>query len=212
MQYRVFDLGLVDYQESLEFQRLIFQEILDGKFNAGLILCRHYPVITLGRRAVRGNILAPEEELRRQNIPLVKVERGGDVTYHGPGQLVAYPLVDLQFLKKDIHWFLRCLEGLIIDLLAGYGVSGQRKPGLTGVWVEEGKIASIGIAIRKWISFHGISLNLKSDDLAGFELIRPCGMDIRMTCLEGLLGRLPQEQEIKKNLAEQFSKFLKKGE
>jgi len=127
--------------------------------------------------------------LKIRGIELYEIERGGDVTYHGPGQLTAYPIFNLNYLKKDIHLFLRQLEEVIIDLLSDLGIKSNRRLGLAGVWVNNQKIASIGIAIKNWITFHGLSINIKKSDLNNFRFIRPCGMDIEMASLETILAR-----------------------
>lgn len=184
MDLKIVDLGLVDFDAALSKQKEFFCKVKAGQIKHALLFCRHHPVITLGRRADMKNILVSREELERRRIALRQIERGGDVTYHGPGQLTIYPIFNLNYLKKDIHWFLRYLERLTICALNGFGVKGERKNGLTGVWVERRKIASIGIAIRNWVTFHGLSVNIKQDDLINFCLIRPCGMDIMVTSVE----------------------------
>ena len=204
MDFRVFNLGLVDFKKALQFQKEIFQEIKNNSFNGALILCRHYPVITLGRGGKKENIKVPLSELKNRRIQLYEIERGGDVTYHGPGQLIAYPVFNLNYLKKDIHLFLRQLEWLAIDFLSDFGIKGLRHKGLTGVWIDKKKVASIGIAIRDWITFHGISINIKQDDLDNFSLIKPCGMDIEMTSLESVLNRGVEIDKIKNNLIDKF--------
>lgn len=205
MPMQIFDLGLTDYQKAWDLQKEIFSQVKRGDFRFGLILCRHEPVITLGRRANRTNILIDSE---LKNIGLYEIERGGDVTYHGPGQLTAYPIFDLHYLKKDLGLFLRSLEQIIIDLLEDFGIKGLRLNGLTGVWAKDTgeikKIASIGISVKNWITFHGVSFNVKRDDLANFDFIRPCGMDIRMTSLESLLDRNIEIDEVKNNLIHKF--------
>ena len=222
MDFRVFNLGLVDFKKALQFQKETFQEIKNNSFNGALILCRHYPVITLGRQGKTENIKVPLFELKNRGIHLYEIERGGDVAYHGPGQLIAYPVFNLNYLKKDIHLFLRQLEGLAIDFLSDFGIKGLRYKGLTGVWIDKSrpflnnaydlsekgrdkkKVASIGIAIRDWITFHGMSINIKKDDLDNFSLIKPCGMDIEMTSLESVLNRGVEIDKIKNNLIEKF--------
>ncbi|OGX18294.1 MAG: lipoyl(octanoyl) transferase, partial [Omnitrophica WOR_2 bacterium RBG_13_44_8b] len=131
--------------------------------------------------------------------------RGGDVTYHGPGQLTVYPIFDLKYFRKDINFFLRFLEQVTIDFLADFAIIGERVPGSTGVWVENKKIASIGIAVRNWITFHGLSINIKSGDLDNFHLIKPCGRDIEMTCLETELGGNIEFNAVKSKFILQFS-------
>jgi lipoate-protein ligase B len=204
MEFEIFDLGLVDFKEFLEFQKGVFGYVKSGSFKSALVLCRHFPVITLGRRALMENIRVSEAELKSKGIQIYSIERGGDVTYHGPGQITAYPIFDLGRLKKDVHLFLRQLEQVVIDLLSDFGIKGIRCSGLTGVWVGKQKIASIGIAIRSWITFHGLSINIKKDDLDNFRLIRPCGMDIEMTSLETVLGREIEAVTIKDILIRRF--------
>lgn len=185
---RIFDLGLIDFRQGFYFQEKVFEEVKNGSYNAALILCQHYPVITTGRLAEKNNILANEIYLKEKGIDVIQACRGGSVTYHGEGQLVAYPIINLNYFKKDIHWFLRNLEEVIISTLFEFGISGKRRQFLTGVWVENRKIASIGIAIKKWVTFHGLSINVKKNDLGNFSLIRPCGMDVEMTSMESVLG------------------------
>jgi len=204
MDFRVFNLGVVDFKKALQFQKEIFQEIKNNYFNSALVLCQHYPVITMGRQGSAENIRVSLGELKNRGIHLYEIERGGDVTYHGPGQLTVYPIFNLNYLKKDIHLFLRQLEGLIIDLLSDFGIKGLRHKGLTGVWIDKKKVASIGIAIRNWITFHGLSINIKKDDLDNFSLIKPCGMDIEMTSLETILGRNIEIRQIKEIFTHKF--------
>ena len=204
MDFRVFNLGLVDFKKALQFQKKIFQEIKNNYFNSALILCRHYPVITMGRQGSTENIKVSSFELRNRGIHMYEIERGGDVTYHGPGQLTVYPIFNLAYLKKDIHLFLRQLEGLVIDFLSDFGIKGLRYKGLTGVWIDKNKVASIGIAIRNWITFHGMSINIKKDDLDNFSLIKPCGMDIEMTSLETALGKNIEIEQMKEIFTHKF--------
>ncbi len=204
MDFRVFNLGLVDFKKALQFQKKIFQEIKNNYFNSALILCRHYPVITMGRQGSAENIKVSSFELRNRGIHMYEIERGGDVTYHGPGQLTVYPIFNLTYLKKDIHLFLRQLEGLVIDFLSDFGIKGLRYKGLTGVWIDKKKVASIGIAIRNWITFHGMSINIKKDDLDNFSLIEPCGMDIEMTSLETALGKNIEIEQMKEIFTHKF--------
>ncbi len=155
-------------------------------------------MITCGRRARPGHLLLPPEELARYGIEVAETGRGGGVTFHGPGQLVGYPIVDLQPHGRDLHRHLRRLEEVLIRTLDVFGVTGERAVGKTGVWVKGEKIASIGVAVRHWISWHGFALNLAAD-LSGFSAIVPCGLQgVRMTSMERLLGRpvlLPEVEE-----------------
>jgi lipoate-protein ligase B len=204
MRLEIFDLGMVDFKKAWEFQREIFFKVKGNVFSSALILCQHYPVITLGRIAKRANILISEQELRLKGIDAYDIERGGDVTYHGPGQVTAYPIFNLNYFKKDISVFLRSLESIIIDLLGDFGITGLRYPGLTGVWVDNKKIASLGIAIRNWVTFHGLSINVKKNDLDNFRFIRPCGMDVEMTSMETVINRGIETESLKESLIRKF--------
>lgn len=201
---KVFNLGLIDFKDALQFQKDTFCEVKNKTLESALIVCRHYPVITLGRQADKKNILVNEDELQARGIPVYNIERGGDVTYHGPGQITVYPIFNLNCFKKDVHLFLRQLESVVIELLSDFGITGLRNRGFTGVWVGRQKIASIGVAIKNWITFHGLSLNTGNNDLVNFRLIRPCGMDVEMTSLETLLGREIEAEPLKSVLVEKF--------
>lgn len=212
MEFKIFDLGLVDFKSAWGIQKEIFGDVKTGVINSALVLCRHYPVITLGRRADKKNILVSAESLKTRSIAVYEIERGGDVTYHGPGQITVYPVFNLRFYKKDIHLFLRQLEKIVIDLLADFGIIARRYQGKTGVWIGERKISSIGITIKDWITFHGMTINIKRDDLNNFSLIRPCGMDIKMTSLEDVLQRDVEIGNIKDKLIEFFKGTFKQGD
>ncbi len=204
MSFKLFDLGVIDYRQAWEFQKSLFQDVACGRLNAGVILCQHPAVITVGRSAKRENILAGPAALKSRGIAVYDVERGGDVTYHGPGQLLVYPVVNLAHVKKDIRFYLRALEEVGLALLAAFGVTGRRKEGASGVWFGDQKIASLGIAIKQWITYHGLAVNVKNDDLPNFSLIRPCGMDIMMTSLEAVLQREVSIIQVKQMLTEDF--------
>ena len=159
-----------------------------------LLLVEHEPVVTLGRGTKPGSLPVSPAVLTSHGIQVVEVERGGDVTYHGPGQVVGYPVLDLREHREDLHWYLRQLEGVIIAALAELGVSAERNPGLTGVWTRGRKIASIGIHVKQWVTFHGFALNVTTD-LSGFDLIVPCGIqDVVMTSVARELGRSDAEE------------------
>lgn len=200
MRFEVFDLGLVDFRDAWDFQKETHRAVKNHGLASALIVCRHYPVITQGRSASQKNILTSIQELEARRIRVYETERAGDVTYHGPGQITAYPIFNLNNLKKDLNWFLRQLEIAIIGCLSDCNIKSQRRPGLTGVWVGKQKIASIGIAVRNWVTFHGLSINIKKDDLGNFGLIRPCGMDIEMTSLESVLGGPFEIEKAKENI------------
>jgi lipoate-protein ligase B len=200
----VIDLELVEYNKALEVQKELFTRVRNGTLNSAVVFCRHYPVITLGRRAKSANIKADQAELARQGITVYQSERGGDVTYHGPGQLVVYPVVRLDFFNKDIHFFLRTLEENVIALLSAFGIKAEARKGLTGVWVGEQKICSIGITVKNWISYHGLAINVSADDLENFSLIHPCGMDIKMTSMETILKKEVSFSEVQKHFIKEY--------
>ena len=204
MENKILDLGLVDYQKALQLQKDNFELIKSGSLKSVLVFCRHYPVITLGRRAKIENIKIDMQSLSSRKIPVYPVERGGDVTYHGPGQLVIYPLIHLEAYKKDIHFFLRCLEKTVIMVLSEFGIKASAKAGFTGVWAGERKICSIGITVRNWISYHGLALNVSKSDLANFSLIKPCGLDIEMTSMETILNQEIKFIDVQKTFIRRF--------
>lgn len=207
MKLKVIDLGLADYFQVWDLQKDILAKVINNDLNAALILCRHPPVITSGRKVPAASFKAASSEILAKGIKLYNIERGGDVTYHGPGQLTVYPIINLCYFKKDIHWFLRGLESVVISSLGDFNLRCRRKEGLTGVWLRNKKIASIGIAIRHWVTYHGLSINIKKNDLANFNLIRPCGMDIKVTSLEDALGRDVNMEEVKSRLLDRFNEF-----
>ena len=175
------DLGLVPYGEALELQRRLADERIKGLIPDTLLLLEHPAVITLGRSWKQSSLPVDPEALRRRGIEVFDIERGGDVTYHGPGQLVGYPILDLNQHKPDLHWYLRQLEEMLIVALAGLGIPAERRDSYTGVWTGGRKIASIGVHVRQWVTWHGFALNVTTD-LTPFSLIVPCGIpDVEMT-------------------------------
>ena len=184
-------LGIVPYAEALELQRSLVDARKAGSIPDQLLLLQHPPVITLGAkvRSDRSHVLATRETLESAGVGLFEAGRGGDVTYHGPGQLVGYPILDLRPDRCDIHQYVRDLEQVLIDAAAAFGVEAGRVPGLTGAWVGRDKLAAIGVRISRWVTSHGFALNV-STDLAHFDLIVPCGIaDRGVTSLSHLLGR-----------------------
>jgi lipoate-protein ligase B len=178
------DLGLVPYGEALELQRRLADERIAGRIPDTLLLLEHPGVITLGRGTRQSSLPFDAEALRRRGVEVFEIERGGDVTYHGPGQLVGYPIIDLQQHRPDLHWYLRRLEDVLIDALAGFGIPAERREHYTGVWTRGRKIASIGIHVKQWVTWHGFALNVTTD-LSPFSLIVPCGIpDVEMTSIE----------------------------
>lgn len=174
---QVVDLGRRPYGEVLELQRDLCRRRVAGEVTEDLLLLvEHEPVITLGRGTRSSSLPLEPVELRRRGLDVFEVERGGDVTYHGPGQLVGYPIIDLQAHKPDLHWYLRTLEAVLIEALAELGIPAERRAGLTGVWTRGRKIASLGVHVKQWVTFHGFALNVVND-LGNFGLIVPCGID-----------------------------------
>jgi lipoate-protein ligase B len=176
-------LGETPYAEGLRMQEALVRARAAGETGDWLLFPDHPPVLTVGRGGGADNVIAPPALLRARGIEIHEVARGGDVTWHGPGQLVGYPIMDLDPRGRDLHRFLRDLEHVLVTLLASHGIEAGTVPGRTGVWTRGRKIASIGIAVRRWVSYHGFALNVQPD-LAFFDLIHPCGLrGIEMTSL-----------------------------
>lgn len=172
----VADLGTMPYAEALELQRAVARARIAGVIAEDLLLLvEHPPVVTLGRGTKAGNLLASPDLLSARGVELFEVDRGGDVTFHGPGQLVGYPIVDLKRHRQDLHWYLRQVEAALIRGLAPFGIVGERNVGFTGVWTRGRKLASIGVHARDWVTWHGFALNVTTD-LSFFDLMVPCGI------------------------------------
>lgn len=172
-------LGRVSYAEGLALQEDLVEQRKEGLVDDTVLLLEHEPVYTIGRTRDRSSLRNPKS----LPFPVVETNRGGQATFHGPGQLVGYLILDLNLYGRDLHFYLRELESLLIDFAAGFGITAQRREGLTGVWAEDRKLASIGVGVRKWISMHGFGLNI-TKDLSGYEAITPCGIsDVVMTSL-----------------------------
>jgi lipoyl(octanoyl) transferase len=186
----VYDLGHRPYGEVLELQRSLCRRRISGEITDDLLLLvEHQPVVTLGRGTRPYSLPLAPAELNRRGVEVFEVERGGDVTFHGPGQLVGYPILDLRRHREDLHWYLRCLEQALIQALSRLEIGAAVCPGLTGVWTGGRKIASIGIHVKQWVTFHGFALNVTTD-LDYFDLIVPCGIrDVIMTSVSRELGR-----------------------
>lgn len=200
--------GQVRYSDALALQRERRAAVEEGRLGNALFVLEHAPVITLGRNANRSNVLRTPEELAAMGIEVCETDRGGDVTYHGPGQLVAYPILNLMLWKPSIRWYLRALEEVLIRLLARYGLQGERKEGLTGVWVDDAKVAATGIGVHNWVTFHGIALNV-DPDMSHFQLIIPCGIaDKPVTSLKQLLGYAVPMPQIMDDFEQEFTDFF----
>jgi lipoate-protein ligase B len=183
-------LGRVPYEEALALQEDLRAQLGRGEIGERVLLLEHPDVITYGRSAKDGNTLQGDTDLRRLGYDVFRVNRGGDVTWHGPGQLVGYPLLDLQRHGADVHLYLRALEGALIDALGDFGIDACRREGYAGVWLDERrKIASIGVGLRRWLTLHGFALNVNCD-LSRFDVIVPCGLaNVRMVSMASVLGR-----------------------
>ncbi|MEI8012048.1 MAG: lipoyl(octanoyl) transferase LipB [Candidatus Omnitrophota bacterium] len=201
---RVVRWGMIDYEDALQRQKKLVAEVAGGAPSV-LVLCEHPATITLGRKASEANIFLSRQDLRQKGILCLSVDRGGDVTLHAPGQLIAYPIIDLKVFGRDIKMCLQKMEQASVDFLNDFGIVARCQAGASyrGVWVGPYKIASMGIGISRWITYHGIGLNITTD-LALFQLIRPCGMNVRMTSLQELTGHYLPMDEAANNFADHF--------
>jgi lipoyl(octanoyl) transferase len=198
-RFVVRDLGTLSYREAWDIQLETHAAVVAGSAPPTLLLVEHPPVITFGRKGGRHNLLASETFLRERGFDLFDVERGGDVTYHGPGQLVGYPIFPV---GRRVQEYLRMLEGALVDVLGLFGVEGQGSPGYAGVWVGDEKVVAIGVAIKQDVSFHGFAFNVHTD-LQHFDYIVPCGLaDKGVTSLSRLLGRDVTLDEVKPPIIE----------
>lgn len=187
--FNVYKLGTVPYAKALDIQLKLLELRKKGEIEDTLLLLEHPHTITIGRRGNMANLHAAEKYLEKAGIHFEVISRGGDVTYHGPGQLVGYPIMDLNEMGRDIHKYLRRLEETIIVSLDDFGIRGRRVKDVTGVWVKWHKIASIGVGVKNWITYHGFALNVNTD-LSYFDMMVPCGIEnVRMTSIQRWLAR-----------------------
>ncbi len=221
----IVDLGLIAYAEAWELQKRVVAARKAGAIEDVLLFCEHPHVITLGRSGNRANLLASERVLRQKGVEFFETSRGGDITYHGPGQIVGYPILNLGAIRRDVVWYVRTLEEAMIRATADLGIAARREPGKTGIWVDADqvadrskrdsslalgmtdqqaeKLAAIGVHISRWVTSHGFAYNVATD-LRYFELIVPCGIaDRKATSLEKLLGRRVSLEEIRPLLVKQ---------
>ncbi|QNR26037.1 lipoyl(octanoyl) transferase LipB [Croceimicrobium hydrocarbonivorans] len=220
------DLGLIDYQEAWDYQEQLFQETVDRKFQnrklpeaeqkptqSYLLFCEHPHVYTLGKSGKREHLLVSEQELKDLKATFYPINRGGDITYHGPGQLVGYPILDLDHFFPDIHKYLRYLEEVFIKVLADYGLKGERSDGETGVWFDVGthkarKILALGVRASRWVTMHGWAFNVNTD-LSYFGHIVPCGIyDKDVTSMERELGHPVDMAEIEAKAKQYFCEIF----
>ena len=198
------DLSIIDYQEAWELQKDILEMRVDEKINDVLFLLEHPHTYTLGKVADKRNLIGSQDYLVQNKISVFDIDRGGDITYHGPGQIVGYPIIDLKKWKQDTHKYLRSLEEVIIETCADYGLNGIRDPNYTGVWIGDKKIAAIGIKVSRWVTMHGFAFNVNTD-LDFFSGIIPCGItDKGVTSLKNELSRPIDISEVKEKLVNNF--------
>ncbi|SFR00365.1 lipoyl synthase [Desulfoscipio geothermicus] len=208
----VIGLDTLAYPRALELQRRLQRLRIAGEMPDCMLCLEHPPTLTLGRAGGDTDILVSGERLAREGVEVYRVERGGGVTYHGPGQLVGYPIVDLNNYQRDVHLLVQNLEEVIIRALGAFGIKGRRKEGYPGVWVDEAKIASIGVAVSKWVTMHGFALNV-DPQMSHFKLINPCGMQgVRMTSMRELLGRPVGVWEVKDRVIEEMAAVFRWAE
>jgi len=201
---------VMPYEEALALQRSLVEERRAGRIGDTMLLLQHPHVITLGVRGDggRSHVLASADALAACGVPICETGRGGDVTYHGPGQIVGYPIIDLNPDRRDVHRYVRDIEEVLIRSAGHYGIEAGRVPGLTGVWVGRDKLAAIGVRIARWITSHGFALNV-STNLDYFNLIVPCGIaDRGVTSMERLLGRPVSIAEVEDRIARQFANIF----
>ncbi|MCB9757326.1 MAG: lipoyl(octanoyl) transferase LipB [Candidatus Omnitrophica bacterium] len=201
------DLGLIDYSQAYRLQKETVAQVIAGAPER-VFLCEHPVVLTLGRMADRGYILASKDELAAHGIEILSIDRGGEVTLHAPGQLVVYPILDLRKRGKNLKQYLYDLEEVAIQFLQHYKIFSVRKPGKTGVWVGAQKIVSVGVGVRKWVTYHGLGININTD-LTLFSLINPCGLNVTMASIESIIGQAVMSQKVKQDFCEVFMRSLR---
>ena len=198
--YNIIDLGISDFKDTWDLQKELQEKRILGEIEDQLILVEHPAVYTLGKNASKEHILK-----KKEGISIIQTDRGGNITFHGPGQLVGYPILDLNFYKRSITWYMRELEQLMIDVLKEYGIEASTKKGLTGTWVKDHKIAALGVRISRWVTMHGFSLNI-NPDLNYYQDIIPCGIQgYGVTSMAVIMGEeVPSMDEVKIKMVDYF--------
>ena len=198
--YNIIDLGISEFKDTWNLQKDLQEKRILGEIEDQLILVEHPAVYTLGKNASKEHILK-----RKEGVSVIQTDRGGNITFHGPGQLVGYPILDLNFYKRSITWYMRELEQLMIDVLKEYGIEGSTKKGLTGTWVNDHKIAALGVRISRWVTMHGFSLNI-NPDLNYYQDIIPCGIQgYGVTSMAMIMGEeVPSMDEVKIKMVDYF--------
>lgn len=205
---RVYHLGRLPYRRAWDLQRALVARRKVGEIPDTLLLLEHPPVITLGRNGHRQHLLSSPETLQEQGIEFVETDRGGDITYHGPGQLMGYPILDLSVIRKDVVWYVRTLEEVLIRAAADFGIRAGRREKLTGVWVDGCKLAAIGVRISRWFTSHGFALNVETD-LGSFQHIVPCGITAcPVTSLRELLGNLADLGQVRERVTQHMGELF----
>jgi len=203
------DWGVVQYSEGLQRQREIVQKVFEGAPDH-LILCEHPAVLTLGRMTNQDSLLYQRHEIQERGVAIINVDRGGDVTLHAPGQLVVYPIFNLNNYKKDLKRYMENLQEVAVDLLRNFGILAISPSGQRGVFVGPEKIISIGVGVRKWVTYHGLGINVNTD-LSLFDMIKPCGLNVRMTSMQKIKGHAVPMRDVKVKVIELFKmNFLNK--
>ena len=202
LSHNILDLGLSDYNDTWKLQKKLQSKRILGEIEDHLLLVEHPPVFTLGKNASKQHIINNSED-----VSIIQTDRGGNITFHGPGQLVCYPILDLNHYKRSITWYMRELEQLIIDVLDEYDIKASRKKGLTGTWVKDKKIAALGVRISRWVTMHGFSLNI-NPDLNFYKNIIPCGIkEYGVTSMAKIMGNeVPSMDEVKTKMTKHFTK------
>jgi len=202
LSHNILDLGLSDYNDTWKLQKKLQSKRILGEIEDHLLLVEHPPVFTLGKNASKQHIINNSED-----VSIIQTDRGGNITFHGPGQLVCYPILDLNHYKRSITWYMRELEQLIIDVLGEYDIIASRKKGLTGTWVKDKKIAALGVRISRWVTMHGFSLNI-NPDLNFYKNIIPCGIkEYGVTSMAKIMGNeVPSMDEVKTKMTKHFTK------
>lgn len=208
--YRVIDLGISRYEDVYALQKELVAKRKLGIIKDTVIITEHLPVFTIGRNGLKENLLEDMATMDRLGVRLVEADRGGDVTFHGIGQLILYPIIDLRYYKKDLHLYMRMLEEIMINLLNNYSIEGKRRIGATGVWLDRHtKIGSIGIGVSKWVTYHGLSININTN-LDYFNMIIPCGLKFaKMSSVCDVLGGAVDMNEAKAFLLSGLDRVLK---
>jgi len=207
----ILDLGRKAYKETWDLQKAVHRKRVEDRIPDTLILVEHDPVVTMGKSGKDKNLLVPVKSLKDKGIDFFNIERGGDITYHGPGQLVGYPIFNIRRGLAGIKPFIGLVEEAVVRTLRDFGIKAGKKEKLIGVWTEGGKICSIGVAVQHWVSFHGFALNVNTD-LKFFDFIVPCGLaSVKMTSMKNILGKDTGLEDVKNRISDHFSQLLGKN-